>query len=87
MCVEPQHRPSHPVPSVVRSEPAAALDDPVALSPVDAVTLTTLVDNSIDLLLADQGPVKRHGMLAGTRAPRLACGVLDTGETFDFPLA
>jgi len=33
--------------------------EPIALEPVDAVTVTTLVDNVTDLLLADTGPAKR----------------------------
>ncbi|MBX7433143.1 MBL fold metallo-hydrolase [Mycobacterium sp. Y57] len=63
------------------------MTDLVALAPVDAVTLTTLVDNSTDLLLTDQGPVHRHSLVAAAAAPRLATNVLDTGETFDIPLA
>jgi 7,8-dihydropterin-6-yl-methyl-4-(beta-D-ribofuranosyl)aminobenzene 5'-phosphate synthase len=57
------------------------------LAPVDAVTLTTLVDNNSDLLLADQGPVKRAGLLGAATAPRLTTRVLEGGETFDVPLA
>lgn len=56
-------------------------------SPFDAVILTTLVDNSSDLLLADQGPVRRAGLLGAASAPRLNASVLDTGETYDIPLA
>jgi 7,8-dihydropterin-6-yl-methyl-4-(beta-D-ribofuranosyl)aminobenzene 5'-phosphate synthase len=33
--------------------------EPIALAPVDGVTITTLVDNVTDALLADDGPVKR----------------------------
>ena len=51
--------------------------EPVALAPADAVTLTTLVDSS-DLLLADQGPVKRAGLLSAG-APRPG-GVIDRGR-------
>ena len=87
MCVEPHHRPGQPIGAAICPEPAVAPIDPVPLSPVDAVTLTTLVDNSIDVLLPDQGPVRRHGLLTAAGAPRLATNVLDTGETFDFPLA
>jgi 7,8-dihydropterin-6-yl-methyl-4-(beta-D-ribofuranosyl)aminobenzene 5'-phosphate synthase len=54
--------------SAIRPEPTAPLADPVRLTPVDAVTLTTLVDNSTDLLLADQGPVRRHGLLSAASA-------------------
>jgi 7,8-dihydropterin-6-yl-methyl-4-(beta-D-ribofuranosyl)aminobenzene 5'-phosphate synthase len=33
--------------------------EPIALEPVDALTITTLVDNVTDVLLADSGPAKR----------------------------
>jgi 7,8-dihydropterin-6-yl-methyl-4-(beta-D-ribofuranosyl)aminobenzene 5'-phosphate synthase len=87
MCIEPLHNPGVVAPSFIRPEPIAALVDPVTLAPVDAITLTTLVDNSTDLLLTDQGPVHRHGLLAATGAPRLATNLLDTGEAYDIPLA
>jgi len=32
---------------------------PIPLEPVDALTVTTLVDNVTDLLLVDEGPVRR----------------------------
>jgi hypothetical protein len=84
MCTEPDH-PGAVAAWAIRPESAVAPADPVTLVPVDAVTLTTLVDNSTDLLLADQGPVHRHGLLAATGAQRLATNVLDTGETYDIP--
>ena len=87
MCTEPHHHPGAVVSPVIRPEPVGALSDPITLTPADAVTLTTLVDNSTDLLLADQGPVHRHGLLAAMGAQRLATNVLDTGETYDIPLA
>ena len=87
MCTEPHHHPGAVASSAIRPEPAVAPADPVKLTPVDAITLTTLVDNSTDLLLPDQGPVRRHGLLAATGASRLATNVLDTGETYDIPLA
>ena len=86
MCTEPHH-PGAVAVSAIRPESAVAPADPVTLTPVDAVALTTLVDNSTDLLLPDQGPVHRHGLLAATGAQRLATNVLDTGETYDIPLA
>ena len=87
MCTEPHHHPGAAVSPVIRPEPVGALSDPITLVPADAVTLTTLVDNSTDLLLPDQGPVHRHGLLAAMEAQRLATNVLDTGETYDIPLA
>jgi 7,8-dihydropterin-6-yl-methyl-4-(beta-D-ribofuranosyl)aminobenzene 5'-phosphate synthase len=87
VCTEPHHHPAALAASAIRPESVVAPADPVALTPVDAVTLTTLVDNSTDLLLPDQGPVHRHGLLAAAGAQRLATNVLDTGETYDIPLA
>jgi 7,8-dihydropterin-6-yl-methyl-4-(beta-D-ribofuranosyl)aminobenzene 5'-phosphate synthase len=87
MCTEPRHHPGVVPSSVIRPEAAVAPSDPITLAPVDAITLTTLVDNSTDLLLADQGPVHRHGLLAAAGAQRLATNVLDTGQTYDIPLA
>jgi 7,8-dihydropterin-6-yl-methyl-4-(beta-D-ribofuranosyl)aminobenzene 5'-phosphate synthase len=41
----------------------------IALQPVDALTVTTLVDNVTDSLLVDQGPAKRPHMAASPRTP------------------
>ncbi|KKL54224.1 hypothetical protein LCGC14_2267560, partial [marine sediment metagenome] len=58
----------------------------VPLEPVDAVTITTLVDNACDMLLQDQGPAKRPG-LGSDKTPRLPAAFLEGGETLDAPLA
>ena len=86
MCTEPHYPGSVPSPAIW-PETVGPPADPITLNPVDAVALTTLVDNSTDLLLADQGPVHRHGLLSATGASRLATNVLDTGEAYDIPLA
>jgi 7,8-dihydropterin-6-yl-methyl-4-(beta-D-ribofuranosyl)aminobenzene 5'-phosphate synthase len=52
----------------------------IALEPVDALTVTTLVDNVTDSLLADQGPAKRPPM-AGV--PRMPARLLAGGDTDD----
>ena len=70
MCTEPHIHPGGVIASAIRPEHAGAPADPITLNPVDAVTLTTLVDNSTDLLLPDQGPVHRHGLLAAATAQR-----------------
>jgi len=46
----------------------------IGLDPIDAITVTTLVDNVTDSLLADQGPATRPSMTASPRmsAPLLA---------------
>lgn len=87
MCTEPNHGPGAVSPAAIRPEPDAPLSDPVSLTPVDVVTLTTLVDNTTDLLLSDQGRVHRHNLAAAARRPRLAANLLDPAEAYDVPLA
>ncbi len=58
----------------------------IALEPVDSVTVTTLVDNYVDMLLMDQGPAKRPG-LPTADTPRVPASVLEEGQTTDAPLA
>jgi 7,8-dihydropterin-6-yl-methyl-4-(beta-D-ribofuranosyl)aminobenzene 5'-phosphate synthase len=52
----------------------------IALQPVDSVTVTMLMDNVADSLLADQGPAKRPSM---TDAPRTPARFLAGGDTDD----
>jgi 7,8-dihydropterin-6-yl-methyl-4-(beta-D-ribofuranosyl)aminobenzene 5'-phosphate synthase len=52
----------------------------IALEPVDAVTVTTLVDNVTDSLLADEGPAKRPSMAV---SPRMPAPLLAGGDTDD----
>ena len=54
----------------------------IALEPVDALTVTTLVDNATDLLLADQGPATRPP-LAPAKYPDAAARFLEGGRTGD----
>jgi len=54
--------------------------DAIALEPVDGITVTTLVDNVTDSLLAAQGPAKRPSM---TAAPRTPAPLLAGGDTDD----
>lgn len=54
--------------------------EPIALQPVDALTVTTLVDNVTDILLGDEGPARRPPLGSG---PRVPAPVLDVGEAFD----
>lgn len=58
----------------------------VPLEPVDAVTITTLIDNVCDMLAPDQGPAKRLN-LGAADAPRLAASFLEGGQALDAPLA
>lgn len=57
--------------------------EPIGLEPVDAVHLTTLVDNYSDMLLLDQGPAKRVGVMASAGIPRVPEPLFEQGETID----
>jgi len=59
-----------------------AANTPVPLEPVDAVSITTLVDNFVDVLMMDDGPAKRMG-LPTAATPRVPAAFLETGETAD----
>lgn len=52
----------------------------IALEPVDTLTVTTLVDNVTDSLLADQGPAKRPAL---GDAPRVPARLLAGGDADD----
>ena len=52
----------------------------ITLDPVDRLTVTTLVDNVTDSLLADQGPAKRPGI---TAAPRISSAITVGGQSDD----
>jgi 7,8-dihydropterin-6-yl-methyl-4-(beta-D-ribofuranosyl)aminobenzene 5'-phosphate synthase len=58
----------------------------ISVTPVDSVSITTLVDNYVDALLLDQGPAKRPGFPTAD-TPRLKVSVLEEGTTADAPLA
>ena len=52
----------------------------VSLAPIDSLTITTLVDNFVDVLAFDDGPAKRSPM-ANAALPRIAAPLLEPGET------
>jgi 7,8-dihydropterin-6-yl-methyl-4-(beta-D-ribofuranosyl)aminobenzene 5'-phosphate synthase len=82
MCDEPQPSAA----SLARLTPRTIDDlevEPIALEPVDAVHLTTLVDNLSDMLLLDQGPAKRVGVISAANAPRIPEPLFEQGETID----
>ena len=56
------------------------MTEAIALEPLDALTVTVLVDNVTDSLLAEQGPAKRPSMAA---APRTPARFLAGGDTDD----
>jgi 7,8-dihydropterin-6-yl-methyl-4-(beta-D-ribofuranosyl)aminobenzene 5'-phosphate synthase len=57
----------------------------IPLVPVDSVSITTLMDNSVDMLLMDQGPAKRPR--PGPGSPRVQAPLLEPGEAIDALLA
>jgi 7,8-dihydropterin-6-yl-methyl-4-(beta-D-ribofuranosyl)aminobenzene 5'-phosphate synthase len=58
--------------------------DPIALEPVDEITVTTLVDNSYDGLMVDMGPAKRMAM---TRTPPVPARLFEGDATVPGMLA
>jgi 7,8-dihydropterin-6-yl-methyl-4-(beta-D-ribofuranosyl)aminobenzene 5'-phosphate synthase len=82
MCDE--HHPSEAALARVTPRPLGDTDpEPVRLEPVDAVTLTSLVDNVCDMLLLDQGPARRVGVLSTSRMARIAQPFFERGETLE----
>jgi 7,8-dihydropterin-6-yl-methyl-4-(beta-D-ribofuranosyl)aminobenzene 5'-phosphate synthase len=62
----------------------------VALEPVDEVAVLVVCDNSIDMLLLDQGPARRLPLgraLAGDVGPMVGAPTLEGGKVVDAPLA
>jgi 7,8-dihydropterin-6-yl-methyl-4-(beta-D-ribofuranosyl)aminobenzene 5'-phosphate synthase len=62
----------------------------VPLEPVDEVSVLTVCDNAVDMLLVDQGPAKRLGLgraLGEGAVPMLAAPTLEEGKAIDAPLA
>lgn len=58
---------------------------PIALSPVESVTITILLDNVFDGLLPNQGVAKRPGL--SPQKMRLPVTTMEGGKTFDGPQA
>ena len=82
MCEET--RPSDAAIARVAPRPIGDTDvETIALEPVDRVRLTTLVDNLSDLLLLDQGPAKRFGVLSLAGMPRIPEPLFEQGETVE----
>ena len=57
----------------------------ITLEPVDGVDVTTVVDNSSDMLMPDEGLVRRWGMV-GTAGeiPVIPTELAEGGKTADF---
>ena len=57
----------------------------ISLEPVDAVHVTTLVDNSSDVLLPDRGLVRRWGLVGSAgEIPVVPTEMAEGGKSFDF---
>ena len=54
----------------------------ISLEPVDSITITTLVDNTTDMLAPDQGPARRPNV-AAAGAPRMPAAFLEGGQALD----
>ena len=58
------------------------------LEPVDALTVLTVCDNAMDMLLPDEGPAKRLSLAGmGRHTPMLEAPTLQEGKVPDAPLA
>jgi len=57
------------------------------LEPVDELSVLTVCDNVVDMLLPDQGPARRLSPAAGRHAPLLEARTLEGGKAVDAPLA
>ncbi len=57
------------------------------LEPVDEVSVLTVCDNTVDMLLPDQGPATRLSMAMLRDGPKVAAPTLRGGKTVDAPLA
>ena len=74
----------------VRTLPADAdwHGEPLALEPVDEVSVLTVCDNTVDILLQDQGPARRLGLGGtGDQVPTRDARALLEGRVVDAPLA
>jgi len=79
MCADDPDHLHHPDPDWRRAW-ATSRVEPIALEPLDAVTVTCLVDNAVDILLPDQGPARRTPPPA---LPRRPAGILEAPGALD----
>lgn len=70
--------------AAVPAEVGAFRGERIPLEPVRRVHLTTLVDNTLDVLAGDDGPARRHPLVAW---PRLPPAAHQRAEVFDGPVA
>ena len=82
MCVED----SDVLVAAPRPDPDTEPSEPLLLEPIDALRITSLVDNSTDLLAGDRGPAHRASLMSAT-FPALSTHVQEAGQVPDVPLA
>jgi 7,8-dihydropterin-6-yl-methyl-4-(beta-D-ribofuranosyl)aminobenzene 5'-phosphate synthase len=78
--------PPFPYPADSLTEEATVHEETISLEPVDAVTITIVCDNTVDILLTDQGPAHRLLGRAG-EPPTLTAPTLEEGKVVDAPQA
>ncbi len=61
--------------------------DQITLEPVDELIVLSVCDNTIDILLPDQGVARRMPLGGGEGAPTLDAVTLEGGKAVDAPLA
>lgn len=82
MCVEVTDR----IRAAPRPEPDVEPPEPLPLEPLDRITITTLVDNTSDVLAGDVGPAHRAGLLT-VPFPALPTRVHEGGQVPGVPMA
>ena len=55
----------------------------ISLEPVDSLTITTLIDNLIDIFMPEQGPARRFGPATSQSLHRLPAAFLEGGQVVD----
>jgi 7,8-dihydropterin-6-yl-methyl-4-(beta-D-ribofuranosyl)aminobenzene 5'-phosphate synthase len=96
MCLDPIRGGQGPAPAgspptltrTIAPLPADWSGEPIHLAPVEALTVLSVCDNTVDILLQDQGVARRMGLVGAGQAPRtLDAPTIDTGKVVDGPLA
>ena len=86
MCDPGNHAEVTPVEALPAS--AGWKGEVLRLEPVDELSVLTVCDNTVDILLPDQGPAKRLPLAAmGRLAPMLEAPTIVGGKAADVPLA
>ena len=83
MCTDHDTRPA---PVEAATEPGEWRGEVIPLEPVDSISVLTVCDNAVDVLLPDQEPARRLSL--GFDAPRqLEAATLEEGKLADYPIA